>query len=90
MEEFWRVAPKQSRGTFLSGSLGIVCPVCGVKLRVLQGRVVASWALALVVPLIVLTLLDSLNRVDRDSGRGKIRLVEFVAFFGGSFVLQWR
>jgi hypothetical protein len=83
------LAAKQSRGTLLSGSLGIVCPVCGVKLRVLQGRVVASWALALVVPLIVLTLLDSLNPVDRDSVGGKIRLVEFMAVLGGSFVLQW-
>jgi hypothetical protein len=90
MEEFWRVAPKQSKGTFLSGSPGIVCPVCGVKLRVLQGRVVASRALALVVPLIVLTLLDSLNPVDRDSVSGKIRLVEFIVVLGGSFVLQWR
>ena len=90
MEEFWRVAPKQSRGTFLSGSLGSVWPVCGVKLRVLQGRVMASWALAFVVPFIVLTFLDSLNPVDRDSVSGKIRLIEFAAVLGGSFVLQWR
>jgi hypothetical protein len=84
------VAPKQSKGSFLSGSPGIVCPVCGVKLRVLQGRVVASWALALVSPLIVLAILDSLSPVDHDSVSGKIRLVEFMALFGGGFVLQWR
>jgi hypothetical protein len=46
--------------------------------------------LALVVPLIVLTILESLNPVDRDSVGGKIRLVEFIAVLGGSFVLQWR
>jgi hypothetical protein len=90
MEEFWRVAPKQSKGNFLSGSAGIVCPVCGVKLRVLQGRVVASWALALGAPLIVFAILDSLSPVDHDSVSGKIRLIAFLAILGGSFVLQWR
>jgi hypothetical protein len=65
MAEFWRVAPKQRKGSFLSGSPGIVCPVCAVKLRVLQGRVQVSWLLVLVLPIGLGILLNYLSPADR-------------------------
>jgi hypothetical protein len=85
-----RVAPKQNRGTFLSGSQGVVCPVCSVKLRVLQGRVLISWLMALLLPIGFLSLLQYLSPVDRDSIGGKFRLIEFATIFLGCFVLQTR
>jgi hypothetical protein len=90
MEEFWRVAPKRSRGTSLSGSLGIVCPVCGVKLRVLQGRVQVSLLLTFLLPVGLGFLLAHFSPVDRDSVSGKLRLFGLIAVYLGGVVLQWR
>src|SRR6267378_22191 len=39
LRELWKEAPKV-KGLFLEGKVGIVCPSCGNKLRVLQYRVV--------------------------------------------------
>jgi hypothetical protein len=38
LKELWRAAPKSGRGSQLAGKIGVVCPVCGIKLRVLDGR----------------------------------------------------
>jgi hypothetical protein len=38
LKELWRIAPKTNRGSTIEGNVAIVCPVCGIKLRVLQGR----------------------------------------------------
>ena len=40
LEPLWRVAPT-NRSNFLVGDIGIQCPHCGARLRILQGR--ASW-----------------------------------------------
>jgi hypothetical protein len=88
MTEFWQVAPKQSRGPSLSGSLGIVCPVCGVNLKVLQGRVQVSWLLAFVVPIAVALLVGRVIPLDSGTVSAKATLIALAAFYFGGFVLQ--
>jgi hypothetical protein len=39
LQQLWRVAPSGRGGIVLTGRIGILCPSCGVKLSVLQGRV---------------------------------------------------
>jgi hypothetical protein len=39
LKALWLAAPKTGRGTRMAGHIGIICPVCGIKLRVLQSRV---------------------------------------------------
>ncbi|HEX3912722.1 MAG TPA: hypothetical protein VHW71_04380 [Steroidobacteraceae bacterium] len=39
LRELWKAAPKGNRGSQIDGSVGIVCPDCGIKLRVLQARI---------------------------------------------------
>jgi len=41
----WRVAPTGRDGLVLTGKVGIVCPRCGAKLRILQTRI-RIWILA--------------------------------------------
>jgi hypothetical protein len=38
LKELWRIAPKTNRGSMMAGNVAIACRVCGIKLRVLQGR----------------------------------------------------
>jgi RNase P subunit RPR2 len=49
LTELWQAAPK-SRNTIIA-RVGIACPVCGVKLRVLQGRAYLIGLMAMLVPL---------------------------------------
>lgn len=79
MEEFWRVAPKQIRSPSLSGSLGIVCPICGVHLKVLQGRVQVSWLLAFAVPIAVALLVGRAIPLDSGTVSAKAHLLPWVS-----------
>jgi hypothetical protein len=88
MEEFWRVAPKQIRSASLSGSLGIVCPVCGVHLKVLQGRVQVSWLLAFAVPITVALLVGRVIPLDSGTVSAKGTLIALGVFYFAGFALQ--
>jgi hypothetical protein len=39
LKELWRAAPKTNRGARFDEKIGVVCSVCGIKLRVLDHRV---------------------------------------------------
>ena len=44
LSPLWRAFPKGRRGYFWPGKVGIVCPHCGAKLRVITTRIdIASW-----------------------------------------------
>lgn len=88
MAEFWRVAPKQIRSASLSGSLGIVCPVCGVRLKVLQGRVQVSWILAFAVPIAVALLVGRVIPLDSGTVSAKATLIALGVFYFAGFALQ--
>jgi hypothetical protein len=71
-----------------SGSLGIVCPVCGVNLKVLQGRVQVSWLLAFVVPIAVALLVGCVIPLDSGAVSAKATLIALAAFYFGGFALH--
>ena|SRR5215472_12268 len=44
LSPLWRAFPKGRRGYFWPGKVGIVCPHCGAKLRVIATRInIVSW-----------------------------------------------
>jgi hypothetical protein len=90
LRDFWEVAPKQSRGSALSGSLGIVCPTCGVKLKVIQGRVHLSFALVLVVPFALALLVGRVIPLDSGTDSSKLMVICLGAIYIGGFFLQQR
>jgi hypothetical protein len=51
LTELYRVAPIS--GTTMIGRVGIVCPVCGMNLRVLQVRAYLIGLLAFFLPLVL-------------------------------------
>ena len=47
LSPLWRALPKGRRGYFWPGKVGVVCPHCGAKLRVIATRInIASWVAA--------------------------------------------
>jgi hypothetical protein len=90
LTELWRAAPKSNRGSLLAGNVGIVCPVCGVKLRVLQGRVQVSGFLPYVVALSLGLLATSFFPPRDGSLKPKAAWVCVFAIFVVSFILQIR
>lgn len=88
LRDFWEVAPKQSRGSALSGALGIVCPTCGVKLRVLQGRAQLSYVLVFGVPFALLFLVGQAIPLNSGTLSAKIALLCLGAIYVGGFILQ--
>jgi hypothetical protein len=88
LRDFWEVAPKQSRGSALSGSLGIVCPACGVKLRVVQGRAQLSYILVFGLPFALLFLVGHAMPLNSGTPSAKIALLCVGAIYFGGFLLQ--
>ncbi len=64
--------------------------MCGVKLRVLQGRVQVSLLLAFLLLIGLGFLIAQFSPVDRDSVGGKLRLFGLIAVYLGAVVVQWR
>ena len=66
LKELWRAAPKTSRGSRLEGKIGVVCPMCGIKLRVLDNRIgIISVALFILMVVGMASLLQlSKSRTD--------------------------
>jgi hypothetical protein len=88
MGDFWEVTPKQGRGAGLSGALGIVCPTCGVKLRVLQGRAQLSYVLVFGLPFALLLLVGQAIPLNSGTPSAKIALLCLGAIYFGGFILQ--
>jgi hypothetical protein len=73
----------------LDGHVGIVCPVCGVKLRVLQGgRVQVSGILVFILPVALGFFLTRLFPINSGSPSGKLALAIFAAVYIGAFFLH--
>jgi hypothetical protein len=72
----------------LDGHVGVVCPVCGVKLRVLQGRVQVSGILVFILPVALGFLLTRFFPINSGSVSGKLALAIFAALYIGAFFLH--
>ncbi len=88
LRAFWAAASKQSRGTSLSGALGIVCPTCGVKLRVLQGRARLSYVLVFGIPFALLFLVGQAIPLNSGTPSARVALLCLGAIYVGGFILQ--
>jgi hypothetical protein len=84
LKDLWRYAPKTSRGSQLAGHIGIVCPVCGIKLRVLQGRLQIT-SIALFILLLSSALV--LGRLRLSYGGVKPLLIGLGAVYLAGYVL---
>jgi hypothetical protein len=89
LKALWRAAPK-NRGMVLSDRVGIVCPVCGVKLRVTQGRVQVSTILVFVVPFALALLVNRIVPLGTGMPSAKIAWIILAAIYIGGFILQGR
>jgi hypothetical protein len=86
----WSVAPKQNRGTSLSGSVGIACPVCGAKLKVLQARAQLSYFLSFVLLIAISMLVNRVIPLDSGTVSAKATWIVLAAVYFGGFALQQR
>jgi DNA-directed RNA polymerase subunit RPC12/RpoP len=82
LKELWRAAPKAGRSSRLDGKVGIVCPMCGIKLRVLDGRMQIASVVGFVLMLCISAAVGQLTRLYGDKNGSVIGLILIVlAFF---------
>lgn len=84
LKDVWRLAPKMVRGSRLAGKIGVVCPVCGIKLRVLDGRMAMTS-----VGLFILMLLSAglVGKLSRSLGNDRPLIVGFAVLCVAGFIL---
>ncbi|HEY2527223.1 MAG TPA: hypothetical protein VGJ20_04610 [Xanthobacteraceae bacterium] len=89
LKDLWIAAPKTGRGVaVIAGAVGIACPSCGIKLRVLQARLQIASALVFVVPLGLLMLLAYFDPFYKDEVKRRASfLVIFVIYILGFYLL---
>ena len=85
LKELWRAAPKTGRGIRLDGKIGIVCPVCGIKLRVADGRVFFFYMGLFLLMLCAAMVFGKLSRSQFFNERAV--LLGFFVVYGAFFVL---
>lgn len=88
LTELYRVAEKA--GDTMIGRIGIACPVCGMKLRVLQARAFLIGLLTFFVPLALMVCTYIAAPVARGSRDYVIRLAVFLVVMWGASVLHRR
>jgi hypothetical protein len=72
------------------GQVAIACPVCGMKLRVLQGPAVVAGLLAFFIPIALMVVSQIVAPMARGSVGDRIRMVIFVAALLGALWLHRR
>ena len=88
LEELWRAAPKtRSGGSVIAEAVGIACPTCGIKLRVLQARVQIASALVFVLPLGLVLLFGLFHPYYKDREKRRVVLVIVGVIYALSFHL---
>lgn len=86
LKELWRAAPRTGRGSRLDGIIGVVCPACGIKLRVLDGRM-AIISLGLFVLMVLSAAV--VGKLSRPYGNDRAILVGFgIVCFAGFILFQ--
>jgi hypothetical protein len=88
LTELWQAAPKS--GNTIIDRVAIACPVCGVKLRILQSRALVTRFLAIMVPFALMVISIFVAPVARGSFDYKIRMGVFVVVSFGTVFLQRR
>jgi len=89
LRELWKEAPKV-KGLFLEGKVGIVCPCCGEKLRVIQYRVVLASLGLLAIFAAISAAVGELERAHHVKLSEGVQFLVSAALVSGVFFLQWR
>jgi len=89
LRELWKKAPKD-KGLFLQGTNGIKCPGCGVKLRVLQMRVVIATSLLFAIAMGVAAYIGDYDRAHNIHQSEASGLLISGAAMSVLFYFQWR
>jgi hypothetical protein len=88
LKELWRAAPKTGRGGFqIEGHVGVVCPTCGIKLRVLQAWLQVAGPLLFAAFLGFAFLIDHFVSLDADIPLSRAALLALGAVYFGGFAL---
>jgi hypothetical protein len=90
LKELWHCAPKTNRGSQFAGHVGIVCPVCGVKLRVTQGRVQLSAFVPFLFLIALCFLASRFVPLNAGTVQAKVTWALIFAIYVASFVIQSR
>jgi hypothetical protein len=88
LKELFSAAPKSRGGSVIVGSVGIACPTCGVKLKVLQGRVLLGLAVAYVVPFAVVLAVVFMTPWNNDREHRLVSIGVLVIAYFGAFKLH--
>jgi DNA-directed RNA polymerase subunit RPC12/RpoP len=88
LKALWDAAPKNRGGSVIVRPVGIACPTCGVKLKVLQGRVLLGLAFAYVFPFAVVVLVVLMIPWDSDRERRLVSIGALVITYFGAFRLH--
>jgi hypothetical protein len=83
LKDLWAAAPKSGRGSGLAGKIGIVCPVCGIKLRVLDRRLRLASVGLFILMLCGAAVVGKLSRV---YGNDRLIFVGFIALYAAAFI----
>jgi hypothetical protein len=89
LRELWKEAPKV-KGLFLQGKVGIVCPSCGGKLRVLESRVVFLTHGLFAIVCVASALLGDFERAHEIKPSEGLQFLTLAPLVAGMFFLQWR
>jgi DNA-directed RNA polymerase subunit RPC12/RpoP len=88
LKELWEAAPKSRGGSIIVRPVGIACPICGVKLKVLQARVLMGLACAYVFPFAVVVAVVLMTPWDNDRERRLVSIGVLVIAYFGAFKLH--
>jgi predicted RNA-binding Zn-ribbon protein involved in translation (DUF1610 family) len=88
LKELWDAAPKSSGGSVIVRPVGLACPICGVNLKVLQGRVLLALAFAHVIPFAVVVAVVFMPPWDSERERRLVSMGVLVIAYFGAFRLH--
>jgi hypothetical protein len=88
--DLWIAAPKGMRGFVIDGPIGVACPTCGIKLRVLQPPVRIAVVLVFLVPLGLAVLLGHFDPFYKDEVKRRASMVVLGAIYLFGFYLLTR
>lgn len=88
LKELWREAEKN--GNAMIQRLAFVCPVCGVKLRVLPGRAFLISVLSFIIPFALIVTYQVIAPMERHTTAYVTRMLIFMVTIWGGAVLCGR
>jgi hypothetical protein len=91
LKELWRAAPKTGRGgTVIAGSVGLACPTCGVKLKVLQARLQIASVLLFLLPFGLVALFAYFDPFYKDEVMRRASVIILLVSYASGFFLVRR